>query len=152
MKILLIAMVLFCASMVGVAAAQEHWTEGSVWACSAYRTKDGQFDNYLEYLRGNYLPQMAESKKAGLVLDSKVFIQTPSDAKDWNIMICTLHSSYGKALDFNADDDAKQKEIAAKHFKTPDEEKQRELTSKRFDMREFVSNRFVREVTLRPLQ
>ena len=33
------------------AAAQEHWTEGPVWQCDAYRTSPGQFDAYLKYIR-----------------------------------------------------------------------------------------------------
>lgn len=49
----------------GVAAAQEHWTEGPVWEVSFYRTTPGHFDDYMKYLRQNFLPQNAEGKKQG---------------------------------------------------------------------------------------
>lgn len=152
MKNFIFCFILCYAFMVGVAAAQEHWTEGPVWGCSSYRTKQGQFDNYMEYLRGNYLPQSEESKKEGLVLDTKVFTQDLPDAQSWDVMICTLFPSYGKALDYSKEDDDKQKAIAEKHFKTSDEDKQAQSTAKRFEMRDFVGTVYVREVKLRPMQ
>jgi hypothetical protein len=142
---------IFCfALMVGFARAQEHWTEGPVWACSSFATKDGQFDNYMNYLRENYLPGSEEQKKAGLILDTKMFIGDVSAPNDWDVLICTLYPSFGKAMDYNAEDDAKFKEIASKQYKTSDEEKQREMTAKRYNMRTFLGTKYVREVKLRP--
>ncbi len=134
------------------ALAQEHWTEGPVWEVSVYRTKPGKFDDYVKYLRGNYFVTAAESKKQGLILDSKVFINpAPSGPNDWDICIATLFPSYAKALDYSASDEEKGKAIAAKHFKTADEKKQDEMTAPRFQWREFLSTKYVREVTLKPL-
>jgi hypothetical protein len=135
----------------GVSWAQEHYTEGPVWACSAYRTKQGHFDDYMNYLQANYLVTTAAAKKQGLILDSKVFVKTASDPQDWDVAICALFPSYGKALDFDADADAKNKAISAEHFKTADQAKQREMTAKRFEYRDFVFTTYMREVTLRPL-
>jgi hypothetical protein len=135
----------------GMAAAQEHWTEGPVWACTAYRTKPGHFDDYMKYLRANYVVTSAEQKKQGLILDSKVFTKFPSNPQDWDVMICSQYPSYGKALDFDADADAKNKAISATHFKTADQDKQREVTAQRFEYRDFVFSDLIREVTLRPL-
>ena len=66
----------------GVAFAQEHWTEGPVWEVSFYRTTPGHFDDYMKYLRQNYLPQSDEAKKQGLVLDRKVFVKDPTGPDD----------------------------------------------------------------------
>lgn len=134
-----------------LASAQEHFTEGPVWECGAYRTKQGHFDDYMKYLRQNVLPQNQESKKAGLVLDQKVFLHTPENPTDPDVVICTQHANFGKALDFDAADDAKAKEIASKHYKTSDEEKQRNLAAKRFDFRDFLGTSYYREVSLKPL-
>jgi hypothetical protein len=134
-----------------VTMAQEQYTEGPVWACSAYRTKQGHFDDYLKYLRSTYLITSAESKKQGLILDSKVFVKNPLTPQDWDVSICSLYPSYGKALDFDADADAKTKAIAAGVFKTPDQEKQRQQTAIRFEYRDFVATSYFREVTLRQL-
>ena len=131
--------------------AQEHWTEGSVWQVTMYRTKQGHFDDYMKYLRTNYLPQAAERKKEGIILDTKIFVKNATNPTDWDVCIATLYSSYGKALDYSKDDEDKDKAIAAKHFKTDNEEKQQDMTESRFEMRDFVGAEFVREVNLRPM-
>lgn len=134
-----------------VAMAQEHYTEGPVWECSSYRIKQGHFDDYMKYLRQNFLPQSQEAKKAGLVVDQKIYLHVPETLTDPDVVLCTLHSSYAKALDFSASDEAKTKEIAAKHWKTPDEQKQRDLSAKRFEFRDFLGTSYYREVNLKPL-
>ena len=134
------------------AMAQEHWTDGPVWEVSFYQTKPGKFDDYVKWLRGNYLSFVAEEKKQGLILDSKVFINSARNSpSDWDICVATLFSSYGKALDYSASDEEKMKAIASKQFKTPDEQKQQEMTAPRFQMREYLGTKFIREVTLKPL-
>lgn len=135
----------------GISWAQENFTEGPVWACSLYRTKQGHTDDYLKYLRDNFLPTSAEAAKQGLNLGSKVFVKTPSNPADWDVAICTLFASYGDALDFDPENDKKSKAIQAAHWKTADEAKQREMSSKRFEYRDFVANDYMREVTLRPM-
>lgn len=134
------------------ASAQEHWTEGPVWQVNYFRTKPGKFDDYMKYLRANYAVTIAESKKQGLILDSKMFINpTPRDEKDWNIGLAVLFPSYARALDYNADNAAKGRAITEKHFRTSDEAKQREMNAPRFGWRDFISTQYVREVALKPM-
>ncbi len=150
MKRLCLVAVLSCLAVPGT-LAQEHFTEGPVWECGAYRTKQGYFDDYMKYLRQNFVPQGQESKKAGLVLDQKVYLKVPENPTDPDVLICTLHSSFGKALDYDAGDDAKAKEIAAKHYKTADEQKQRDMAANRFAFRDFLGTSYYREVSLKPM-
>jgi len=133
------------------ALAQEHWTEGPVWEVSFYRTKPGLFDEYMKYVRTNFLPLSDEVKKQGLVLDRKVFVKDPQHPGDWDVAIASLYPSFGKALDFNQGNEDKWKAIQAKHYKTEDEKKQKEITDKRLEMRDFIGTQLVREVNLRPL-
>jgi uncharacterized protein YqfA (UPF0365 family) len=139
------------ALMATVAFAQDNYTEGNVRVVSFYRTKQGQFDEYMKYLRANFLPQQEEAKKQGLIVGYQVLLKTPTSAEDWDVAIATLHKSYGAALDFNQGDADKMKAIAAKHYKTMDEAKQREMASKRFDMRDYKWTNYLREVTLKPM-
>jgi hypothetical protein len=138
-------------SVAGAAMAQEHYTEGPVWVISFYRTRPGQFDNYMKYLRSNYLVTSTESKRQGLILDSKLFVKAPRSHDDWDVAVAYLYPSYGKALDYSAADDEKGKAIAAQHFKTMDQDQQQKMTAPRFEMRDFVGSDLVREVTLRPM-
>lgn len=151
MRIKTMLLAVGCLAVAGAASAQDHWTEGPVWACGAYRVKQGQEDNYMRYLRQNFTATNAEAKKQGLILDYKVFVQTPSRPDDWNIMLCSQFPSYGKAMDYNAEADQKMKAIQAQHWKTTDEQKQREMSAKRFEMRDFLGTSYIREVTLKPL-
>lgn len=145
------AVAVCCSLLLGsAAAAQEHWTEGPVWEVSFYRTAPGHFDDYLKYLRENVLPQDTEAKKAGLILEQKVFVKAPSGPDDWDIAFATLHKNYA-SLDYSADLDAKGKAIAEKHYKTADEDKQREMSAPRLEWRTYLGTDLVREVTLRPM-
>jgi hypothetical protein len=134
----------------GVTLAQEHWTEGPVWQIQFYRTTPGHFDDYLKYIRQNYMPQSEEGKKAGLILDTKVFVKNPTNPQDWDIAFATLYKNMA-ALDYSAEVDKKNKAIAEKHYKTADEDKQRDMIKPRFEWRTPVGSDLVREVTLKPM-
>lgn len=152
MKKLLVGMLLFGSCLAAVPAlAQEHYTEGPVWAVNYIRTKPGKYDDYMKYLRSTYLVSSSEARKQGLVLDTKILLNTPRDANDWDIAIATLYPSYGKAMDFNQADDDKRKAIAEKQFSTKDQAKQQEAIAPRFAMRDALGTRYLREVTLKPM-
>ncbi len=148
-RIGLAAAVLTCLSVPAV--AQEHWTDGPVWECSAYRTNPGQFDTYMQWLRSHALVTTGEAKKQGLIQDYKVFVKPPQDANDYDVLICNLHASFAKALDFNQEDEDKFDAITAKHWATAERDKQREQSAPRLEMRKFLGTTFVREVNLRPI-
>jgi hypothetical protein len=148
-RIGLVAAALACTSVSAV--AQEHWTEGPVWACEAYRTAPGQFDAYLKYIRTNVEPQNVEAKKQGLILDYKTFVKPPQDANDYDVEFCTLFANFGKALDYSKEDNDKADAIAAAHFATSDKDKQADMIKPRLEMRTYLGTTYVREVTLRPI-
>ena len=149
----LVACLLFLGSCLAAAPAlaQEHYTEGPVWAINYLRTKPGKYNDYMKYLRSSYLVSSGEAKKQGLILDTKILLNTPRDANDWDIAIATLYPSFGKAMDFNQGDDDKRKAIAEKQFSTKDEAKQQEMIAPRLTMRDALGTRYLREVILRPL-
>jgi hypothetical protein len=149
MKRLAVVSLLSCLAVPAV--AQEHYTEGPMWACSAVRTKQGHFEDYMKYLRQNYVPQGLEAKKAGLIVDEKIYVMVPARPTDPDVLLCRLYASYGKALDYNAGDDATTKQIASKHFKTADEQKQRDMIANRYTFRDSVGTSYYREVNLRPM-
>ncbi|MCX8105005.1 MAG: hypothetical protein N3D80_03920 [Ignavibacterium album] len=132
--------------------AQEHFTDGNVRVVSFYRTKPGQFDNYLKYLRANFLPTQEEAKKQGLIEGYYILLNTPSSPDDWDIAIATLYKSFGDALDYNQSDEDKMKKIQENHYKTSDENKINEMTAKRWDMRTYIGTKYFRDITLKPLK
>lgn len=132
--------------------AQENYTEGNVRTVSFYRTKPGQFDNYMKYLRANFLPTQEEAKKQGLIVGYSILLNTPTSEDDWDVAVVTINKSFGDALDYNQSDEDKMKKIQENHYKTSDQEKVREMTSKRFDMRTYLGTRYLREINLKPLK
>lgn len=144
-----LAAVAFCA--VGTASAQEHWKEGPVWTCSYYQVLPGKWDEYMLYLRRNTLPLQMAQKKAGLVVDYRLFTKDQGDADDWNIAACTLHPSFGKAMDYDAAEEAKGDEISAAHWKTQDRDAQAKASAARFELRRFLGTQTMRQVDLKPM-
>jgi hypothetical protein len=134
------------------AIAQEHYTEGNVRVVSFYRTNPGQFDNYMKYLRTNFLPQQEEAKKQGLVVDFYILLNQPSDKDDWDVAVGYVYKSFGDAMDYNQADEDKMNSIREKFFKTSDQDKIREMTGKRFEMRTYLGTKYLREVKLKPMQ
>jgi hypothetical protein len=133
------------------AVAQEHWSEGPVWECSSYRSNPGMFDTYMKYIRTHAIPVYEESKKAGLILDYKSFVKTPSSPDDWDFMLCQAYSSFGRALDYSQADQDKADAISAKHWATTDQDKQQALSNPRLEMRRFLGTTIFREVNLKPI-
>lgn len=146
------SMILLCATlMFGTSVAQEHYTDGPVWAIASYQIEEGQGDAYAKWLRTYALRNYTEAKKQGLIMDFKVFVQDRTGPDDWDIAIATLYPSYGKALDYSAADDDKWDAIQAETWKTADKDKQRDASAPRFAMRKYLGTRYVREVTLKPM-
>lgn len=134
-----------------LAQAQEHMTQGPVWTLACYQIIEGQYDNYMKWLRAHTLPMAEARKKAGLILDAKVFMSGRDGPNDCDITFATLHASAAAAFDYSAADDAKGDEIGKAHWGgLSDEEREKALAS-RFEMRRFIRNDWVREVNLKPM-
>jgi len=139
-----------CFFVSATALAQEHWTDGPVWECSAYQVNPGMFDTYMEWIRAHSEPINEEAKKQGLIVDYKAFTKTRSDVNDYDLLFCTLYASFSKALDYSKGDDDKFDAISAAHWATGDNAKQRELAAPRLEMRKYLGTSYHREVDLRP--
>lgn len=153
MKKLMLVMFVLCSGLLcSSAQAQEHYTEAPVWEVSYYRTKQGHFEDYMKYLRANFLPQNIERKKQGLILDFKVYLNTGVNSpNDWDVAIAYLYPNYAAALDYNKSDEDRNDAITAKHYRTQSKEKQAQMAAERFKFRDHISTQLVREVTLKPM-
>jgi hypothetical protein len=146
---LLVALTLAAAPL---AQAQEHSTQGPVWLLSCYQVNDGQWDNYMTWLRTHSLPMSEARKKAGLILDYKLFVSNREGPNDCDLNFAELYSSAAAAFDYSAADDAKMDEIGKAHWAQWDEETAKKERDSRFAMRRFISNTDVRELVLKPIK
>lgn len=153
MKKLTLLTILFCCSLgfVQQAQAQENYTEGPVWSISYYRTKPGKFEEYMKFLRANFAKIVAKQKTAGILVDAKVLLNpTVSGPDDWDVAIAYLYSDYSR-LNFNQATDDQVQKIAAEVSGESNEDKRNEKNdATRFPLRDFIRNRILREVMLKP--
>lgn len=75
----------------GVVAQERPYTEGPVVEVTSVRIKDGQFDNYMQYLQGRYKPLLEAQKKAGIVLDYGVYAASPRTPADPNLYLVVVY-------------------------------------------------------------
>ncbi len=90
-----------------VAFAQDArpYTNGPVTQVSYIRVKPGQFDEYLRYLGGPYRKQQEAFRKAGLVVDYKVYAATPRSVSEANVILTVTFpnmATFDKAPEFDA--------------------------------------------------
>jgi len=141
----------FALAMTPMAQAQEHMNMGPVWVLSCYQVNDGQWSNYMTWLRTHNLPLSEARKKAGLILDYKVFMSGREGPNDCDLTFAELYPSAGAAFDYSADDDAKMDEIGKAHWGKWSEEDAQKARDSRFEMRRFIRNSWAREVTLKAM-
>lgn len=153
MKKLTLLTILFCCCLgfVKQAQAQENYTEGPVWVINYYRTKPGQFDEYMKFLRANFAKTVAKQKQAGILVDAKVLLNpTVSAPDDWDVAIAYLYSDYAR-LNFNQSTDDQLQKIAAEISGEKNKERRdTKLDSTRFPLRDHIRTKILREVMLRP--
>ena len=141
----------FALATVPMAQAQENMTQGPVWLLACYQVNDGPWDNYMKWLRTHNLPMSEARKKAGLILDYKMFMSGREGPNDCDLTFATLHASAAAAFDYSAADDAKEDEIGKAHWGQWSDEDAKKARDSRFEMRRFIRNSWAREVTLKPM-
>lgn len=137
------ATVLAVASIVGVAQEPKPYTEGPVVNVSYIKTKPGMFDAYMDWLATVRKPLMDEYKKAGLILDTRIYVNQPRDSRDPDIILTVTYKNYA-ALD-GIDD--KQEAVAAKVVGTRAEANKAAID--REAMREVLGSQTIRELVLK---
>lgn len=102
-----IAAIVLGIAVSSTAVAQEvrPYKEGNVVAVSFIRTKPGKFDDYLKYLHGPYKALMEAQKKAGLVLDHRVYAAYPKNPREPDVILTVTYANMG-ALDRADESDA----------------------------------------------
>src|SRR2546422_10111246 len=116
MKRLCLAAVVSCLAA-PAALAQEHFTEGAVWECNSYRTKQGHFDDYMKYLRQNFLPPSQEEKKAGEVQHQKAYLHDATNPAEPEVLLCPRHTRPADAVAYAAEAEAQAQHTAATRWK-----------------------------------
>lgn len=100
-------------------------------------------DHYLTSLRKSTKPLLDEEKRAGDILDYKVFLkETKSSPDDWDIAIAVLFKNHAALDGAAAKGEAARDKLLGKQAA-------QDLADKRAEYREVISSSLMQEITLK---
>ena len=100
-KTIILSMCLAASSLSLNARAQEErqYTDGPVTEVDYIHVEYGHFEEYIEWVNSTWKPTMEAMKKAGLIIDYKVFSATPKSPDQPNIYLWITFKNAAAALD-----------------------------------------------------
>src|SRR5580698_9442874 len=106
-KTIILSMCLAASSLALSARAQDEraYTEGPVTEVDYIQVEYGHFEEYIDWLNSTWKPTMEATKKAGLIIDYKVFRLTPKSPDLPNIILWITYKNMA-ALDKGVEQEA----------------------------------------------
>lgn len=100
-KTIILSMCLAASSLSLNASAQDvrQYTDGPVTEVDYIQVEYGHFEEYIDWLNSTWKPTMEAMKKAGLIIDYKVFRATPKSPDQPNIYLWITFKNGAAALD-----------------------------------------------------
>jgi hypothetical protein len=141
----LFALLLALCALAAPAFAQERaYTEGPVSQVSAIKVVDGQYENYLAYLQKNWKAVMEEAKKAGYVLDYRVYAAQAHNPQEADLYLVVTYPNMAML-----DDMAKKMDPITEKVMKMNPRQSDEASGKRVVMRELLGAELLRELVLK---
>ena len=143
-KTIILSMCLAASSFSLNALAQDerHYTDGPVTEVDYIQVEYGHFEEYIDWLNSTWKPTMEATKKAGLIIDYKVFSATPKSPGQPNIFLMITYKNMA-ALDKGVE----QEEVAKKVIGST--EVQNKARVGRSQYRTVLGSEYVRELILK---
>ena len=136
----------FAASSLSLnARAQDvrQYSEGPVTEVDYIQVEYGYFEEYIDWLNSTWKPTMQAFKKAGLIIDYKVFRLTPKSPDQPNIILWITFKNAAAALDKGVE----LEEVAKKVIGST--EVQNKARVGRNEYRKVLGNEYIRELILK---
>ena len=123
------------------AAAQvgRTYKEGPVTAVTYLKIEYGRLDEYIEWLKATWKPTMEAKKKAGLIVDYRVFSARPKSPDEPNLLLMITYANMA-GLDRGAEEEA----IAEKIIGSADVQNKARVG--RSEYRKVLSTELIREL------
>ena len=127
------------------ATAQDvrQYTDGPVTEVDYIHVDYGHFEEYIDWLNSTWKPTMEAYKKAGLIVDYKVFNATPRTPDQPNIYLWLTFKNAGAALDKGPELEAVARQVICST------ECQNKARVARSDYRKVLGNEYLRELILK---
>ena len=143
-KTIILSMCLAVSALSLNAGAQDvrQYTEGPVTFVQEIAVEYGHFEEYIDWLNSTWKPTMEATKKAGIIIDYKVFSATPQSPDHPSIILWITYKNMA-ALDKGAEEeDVAKKVIGSTDF-------QNKARIGRNDYREVLGSELLRELILK---
>ena len=121
---------------------ERQYTEGPVTFVQEIAVEYGHFEEYIDWLNSTWKPTMEATKKAGIIIDYRVFSATPQSPDHPSIILWITYKNMA-ALDKGAEEeDVAKKVIGNTEF-------QNKARIGRNDYREVLGSELIRELILK---
>jgi len=143
-KTIILSMCLAASSLSLNAHAQDvrQYSEGPVTEVNYIQVEYGHFEEYIDWLNSTWKPTMEATKKAGLIIDYKVFQLTPKSPDQPNIILWITYKNMA-ALDKGVELDEVAKKVIC------NTECQNKARVVRNGYRKVLGTEYVRELVLK---
>jgi hypothetical protein len=121
---------------------ERQFTEGPVTEVAYIHVEYGHFEEYFEWLNSTWKPTMEATKKAGLIIDYKIFRLKPKSPDQPNIYIWITYKDMA-ALDKGAEEEAVAKKVIGST------EVQNKARVARTEYRKVLGTEYIRELILK---
>jgi hypothetical protein len=118
------------------------YTEGPVTLVTYMRIEYGHFEEYIDWLNSTWKPTMEATKKAGLIIDYKIFTATPKTPDQPNIIRMITYKNMA-GLDKGVEEEAVAKKVIGST------EVQNKARVARNQYRKVLGDELIREVILK---
>ena len=119
------------------------YTDGPVTELDYIQVEYGHFEEYIDWLNSTWKPTMEATKKAGLIIDYKVFKLTPKSPDQPNMILWITYKNAAAALDNGVE----LEEVAKKVIGST--EVQNKARIGRNEYRKILGIEYVRELILK---
>jgi hypothetical protein len=121
---------------------ERQYTDGPVTEVDYIGVEYGHFEEYIDWLNSTWKPTMEATKKAGLIIDYKVFRANPKSTDQPNIFLMITYKNMA-ALDKGVE----QEEVAKKVIGST--EVQNKARVARSEYRKILGTELIREIILK---
>jgi hypothetical protein len=144
-KTIILSMCLAASSVSLNARAQDErqYTDGPVTEVNYLQVEYGHFEEYIDWLNSTWKPTMEATKKAGLIIDYKVFSATPKSPDQSNVIFMITYKNAAAALDKGVELEAVAKKVIGST------EVQNKARVVRSEYRKVLGTEYIRELILK---
>ena len=143
-KPIIVSMCLAASSLSLNARAQDErqYTDGPVTEVDYIQVEYGHFEEYIDWLNSTWKPTMEATKKAGIIIDYKVFSSTPPSPDHPDIILLITYKNMA-ALDRGVEEEEVAKKVICST------ECQNKARVGRNEYRKVLGNEYIRELILK---